>query len=611
MLSVCLLFLLLSRNIDAVIEWSRLDMYPSNAPLGDPLEIKLTFKTTTAITDANQIRLNMPGFTRGIRNNNVGANLHDQTLAKRYPAGLWNVKWFEGTVANSFHDSYFLMNPVQGTAGVSSGDVVTIIVDKAFEIKANCGTVSTQLFTLTDEALGTTNIAGANRTSFTGGCYFTDTRVDVHQPLDKTWMKITVQFRPAMNIMGGENVTFNMAGFTNSNFTGKAYHYGTNAPGQGDGADITNVQWDFYDIDSDARFHAYWTEGTYEKHLPGFTNSTLRLKVEDGQTLTAGTLYTAVVDRLAAKIGTVCSLPEDYDKITISTDATAGAVVKARVMHTDSVGNGCKQLGFCSGHGKCNFCTEQCTCDKEYGGAGAIVGIDIKQDCSERVCPAGYSWGSLPTASNLGHPLEECSGAGICERGKGVCRCFEGFGGAKCDRRTCPEFNSEVCSGHGTCLSMRQLSMKPDALPLSDPWDYKTTGISYPIYGGGREGNIIVNENNVTWDERFLHLCHCDSSWPVGLGPGETQVPEFFGAACNLRHCPSGDDPLTTVDETNCTGVTAAGGKSVGQKGNLCHVECSNRGLCDYETGTCECFKGFWGTACEILKDIDPTEGEE
>ena len=552
----------------------------------------------------------MPGFTRGTCQNTVGANQLDQALAKRAPAAKWNVKWYEGTIANSFSDSFLQMNPVQGTAGVGANEVVTIIVDKALEIKANCGTLASQTFVFTDQASATTNIAAANRTQFGGGCYFNDTRVDVVQPLDKTWLEITLQFRPAMPIVAGENITFNMAGFTSSNFTGKTYHYGNNVVGEGDGADITNIAFAFKDTVSADRFHGYWTEGTYVKHLPGFTNSTLRLKVEDGQSLVPGTLYTLYMDRVSSKIGTVCSIPENYDKITISTDASAGAVSKVRVGHTDSVGDGCKHYNYCSGHGTCNFCTETCSCQKEYGGAGSITGIDIKKDCSEMACPAGYAWGSLPTAGNIGHELRECSGAGYCDRTKGACICFDGFAGAKCDRRTCPEVNSEICAGHGTCLPMRQLSMKTDALPLSDPWNYASTGKTYPVYGGGREGNIITSESNVTWDEKYLHMCHCDSSWPVGLGNGETQVPEYFGAACHLRHCPSADDPLTVKDETNCTAKAAPGGKGVGLKGNLCHVECANRGVCDYETGTCECFSGFWGAACEILKDINPESSE-
>jgi hypothetical protein len=27
----------------------------------------------------------------------------------------------------------------------------------------------------------------------------------------------------------------------------------------------------------------------------------------------------------------------------------------------------------------------------------------------------------------------------------------------------------------------------------------------------------------------------CDSSWPVGLGSGQTQEPEWFGPDCSLR----------------------------------------------------------------------------
>jgi len=43
-----------------------------------------------------------------------------------------------------------------------------------------------------------------------------------------------------------------------------------------------------------------------------------------------------------------------------------------------------------------------------------------------------------------------------------------------------------------------------------------------------------------SWDANLNYGCVCDSSWPVGLGYGETQQSEYFGAACELQHCPTG-----------------------------------------------------------------------
>lgn len=61
----------------------------------------------------------------------------------------------------------------------------------------------------------------------------------------------------------------------------------------------------------------------------------------------------------------------------------------------------------------------------------------------------------------------------------------------------------------------------------------------------------------MTWDEEMIYGCVCDSSWEVGLGFGQTQEPEWFGPDCSLRHCPSGDDPSTVDDETDCYNVTS------------------------------------------------------
>ena len=128
---------------------------------------------------------------------------------------------------------------------------------------------------------------------------------------------------------------------------------------------------------------------------------------------------------------------------------------------------------------------------------------------------------------------------------------------------------------------MKEMATLTDALPLSPPTTYSG------------------KETTTTWDEDAIFGCVCDSAWAVGLGSGETQTPEWFGYDCSLRHCPSADDPLTrSVDETNCTGVVAAGGYGTGAEGNLCHVDCANRGKCDFRTGLCECWTGSYGQDC-------------
>lgn len=71
-----------------------------------------------------------------------------------------------------------------------------------------------------------------------------------------------------------------------------------------------------------------------------------------------------------------------------------------------------------------------------------------------------------------------------------------------------------------------------------------------------------------------------------------------------FQHCPSGDDPITPEDETDCSGVEAPGGRGVGEEGNLCQVDCSNRGLCDHGTGECACFNGFHGPNCAMPDEV-------
>ncbi|TYZ50992.1 hypothetical protein PybrP1_012826 [[Pythium] brassicae (nom. inval.)] len=244
-------------------------------------------------------------------------------------------------------------------------------------------------------------------------------------------------------------------------------------------------------------------------------------------------------------------------------------------------GNLCSALSNCNGHGRCVTASKTCICFEGYGATSDITSYK-SPDCSKRVCPSGPSWAGIPTAANSAHPRTECSDAGYCDRSSGQCRCFAGYDGAACQRYACPN----GCSGHGQCVSMQAMAELTNAAPLS----------AATTYAGA--------EATTTWDQNRIFGCVCDSSWDVGLAAGQRQSSQWFGADCSLMRCPSGDDPMTTVDETDCGGKLAPGGVGTGETGNKCHIDCSNRGKCDYTTGTCACFSGFYGSNCASLSPV-------
>jgi len=65
---------------------------------------------------------------------------------------------------------------------------------------------------------------------------------------------------------------------------------------------------------------------------------------------------------------------------------------------------------------------------------------------------------------------------------------------------------------------------------------------------------------------------------------GPDGEPAFTGADCSLRTCPKGNAWVGAV---------------VGANDVHPPVECSNKGLCDRSTGSCQCFDNYEGLACE------------
>lgn len=175
----------------------------------------------------------------------------------------------------------------------------------------------------------------------------------------------------------------------------------------------------------------------------------------------------------------------------------------------------CPGLISCSGHGKCNGNpTYKCDCNDGWSGS----------DCSERTCPFGLSWFSLPDDDNNAHISKqtECSTAGDCNRETGECSCLPGFGGKSCERLVCPilEDSKAICSGHGQCFNMKTLATYAEVNGENIPNDYGVTP-----------------NDPLTWDSNRIFGCLCDDT--------------YTGFDCSLRTCPYGDDPesLNQFDE--------------------------------------------------------------
>lgn len=130
-------------------------------------------------------------------------------------------------------------------------------------------------------------------------------------------------------------------------------------------------------------------------------------------------------------------------------------------------------LNNCNGHGTCENTTSTCAC---YDGWGASTDVTFYRapDCSLRSCPSDRAWADLPISATQAHQFMECSNRGVCDRSSGECKCFDGFTGNACQRSKCPN----DCSGHGVCLSMKQLARMSAALPLGPNTYYEGDEVS-------------------------------------------------------------------------------------------------------------------------------------
>jgi len=237
-------------------------------------------------------------------------------------------------------------------------------------------------------------------------------------------------------------------------------------------------------------------------------------------------------------------------------------------------------------------------------------------------------------ASQEAHGYMECSNKGLCDRSSGECVCFDGYEGSACQRTVCP--NS--CSGNGVCRNIVDLT---NSLSSS-------ASQTYPLWDG-LKNQACVCDPGFSGVDCSLRLC------PVNADPlidskvyeqqslaitgtpsvyftftdkfGETWTTKTFTltatAATNaaliksaLDTVPNGaleNSSVSCSSATACTITFAQAGDlsslvsssgavvvSEAVKGTNVQEECSSRGLCQYDTGLCKCFRGYRTDDCHL-----------
>jgi len=181
-----------------------------------------------------------------------------------------------------------------------------------------------------------------------------------------------------------------------------------------------------------------------------------------------------------------------------------------------------------------------------------------------------------------------CNGHGACAAND-KCTCYNRIDGEPawtfpdCSGRTCPKDKAWVgyvqnandahpvveCSNKGTCDRKSgecQCYANYDGIACERsicPNRCSDAGVCFTQKQLAAEANRVYT---TPWDAEKEVGCICD------LGRR--------GPDCSLLECPSGPDVLKGY-------------------GNESGRDCSGRGLCDYSSGICSCFHGYYGTMCE------------
>lgn len=246
-------------------------------------------------------------------------------------------------------------------------------------------------------------------------------------------------------------------------------------------------------------------------------------------------------------------------------------------------------------------------------------------------------------SSEQAHTYMECSNKGLCDRATGECVCFDGYEGSACQRTVCP--NS--CSGHGVCRNIIDMTQGLSATAQHEYqlWDglKNQACVCDPGYSGVdcRE-RLCPKGADPLVDNVSNEIQTIDVSAAASSGTYKLKYTDVFGEVWTTQAIEFATDntkdsqlqaALLAIPNSVIEGVTVTVADSLVSAGNgrlftitFTHnagnlnllettetwsmntpaftitasnegtstaEECSGRGLCDYESGICKCFRGY------------------
>jgi len=237
-------------------------------------------------------------------------------------------------------------------------------------------------------------------------------------------------------------------------------------------------------------------------------------------------------------------------------------------------------------------------------------------------------------------PRETCSSHGTCDYTNGKCSCFNGYHGFACQNKECPTKDGRICNLQGLCHTADVSEDKQgsceckfpwygeacqykrcptsDARPAIVPWGmassehthYQVVKDAVPVWGYECDGHGACNADT--------GKCTCEHLW-YGESCHMKLCPLVNGKTCNQQgYCRTTDQSDDNVGTCVCTWPYF--GHDCGKKhcpasssnsdfswhGVHRQQECDGHGLCNYDTGRCNCDHGYGGLDCSMKKGLCP-----